>query len=159
MRLLEPINGIKSIQGHYLVNMIFFIAIYTIDKDIETNLRDTEYYNLDNLHVFEDESAEIHGHSVVDDAHSTIKLSSYHQYISQFYTENAMNDEDFVVLNSHGHGDKTPEELAEEARQKALDAKPFELKLLKILQWLHLFGSLAIPFMMWLKSKECYLMK
>ena len=122
-------------------------------------MRDTEYYSLDHLHVFEEESAEVHAHPVVDDAHSTIKISSYHQYISQFYSENAMNDEDFVVLNSHGHGDLTPEQLAERARQKSHDAKPFELQLLKMLQWVHLFGFFVIPFMMWLKSKECYLIK
>lgn len=140
------------------MNIIFFIAIYTIDKDIETNLRDTEHYNLDHLHVHV-ETAESHIHSSADDAHSTRQLSSYHQYISQFYRENAMNDEDFVVLHSHGDEDKTPEEIAAEAKQKALEAKPFELKLLKLLQWMHLFGFFLIPFMMWLKSKEYYLIK
>ena len=40
MRLLEPINGIKSSQGHYLMNLIFFIAMCTIDTNVVTNIHE-----------------------------------------------------------------------------------------------------------------------
>ena len=32
MRLLEPINGIKVLQGHYLMNLIFFIAMIFVKR-------------------------------------------------------------------------------------------------------------------------------
>ena len=43
MRLLEPINGIKSMQGHYLMNLIFFVAMCFIQTDIEKNMLDGEH--------------------------------------------------------------------------------------------------------------------
>lgn len=67
-----------------------------------------------------------------------------------------MNDEDFVSLNSHdSHGDETPEEKAKREEEE----RQLELKLLNVLQCCHLFGVFAVPFMIWLKSKECYLIK
>tara|TARA_B110000285_G_scaffold142909_1_gene159700 strand:+ start:96 stop:392 length:297 start_codon:yes stop_codon:yes gene_type:complete len=42
MRLLEPINGIKSMQGHFLMNLIFFLAMCFIKHDVETNMRTEE---------------------------------------------------------------------------------------------------------------------
>jgi hypothetical protein len=72
-----------------------------------------------------------------------------------------LNDQDFVVLNSHahGHGDETAAERAERLKKESEEALPDELMLLNILQYLHLFGFFMIPTMMWLKSKECFLMK
>ena len=79
MRLLEPINGIKTIQGHYLVNLIFFIAIFTINKDIETNLREEEAYNIARLQAEHEEK--VSSHIGLDDPSEMHELSSYHQYI------------------------------------------------------------------------------
>ena len=45
MRLLEPINGIKSMQGHYLMNFVFFIAMCFISPDIERNMRNEDAYD------------------------------------------------------------------------------------------------------------------
>ena len=33
MRLLEPLNGIKVGQGHYIIHLYFFISMLLIDKD------------------------------------------------------------------------------------------------------------------------------
>jgi hypothetical protein len=33
MRLLEPINGIKVAQGHMIIHLVFFISMFTFDKD------------------------------------------------------------------------------------------------------------------------------
>jgi hypothetical protein len=35
MRLLEPINGIKALQGHYLANLIFFVVMITMDPNMD----------------------------------------------------------------------------------------------------------------------------
>lgn len=89
MRLLEPINGIKTIQGHYMVNIIFFLVIFTIDKDIEHNLRDTDAYNMEKLGLETDEHQEpdihVSSHIGLDDDSDLAQLSSYDQYLSQFY--------------------------------------------------------------------------
>ena len=33
MRLLEPLNGIKVGQGHYIIHLYFFISMVLIDPD------------------------------------------------------------------------------------------------------------------------------
>jgi hypothetical protein len=35
MRLLEPLSGIKTAQGHALVHLIFFITMWFIETEIE----------------------------------------------------------------------------------------------------------------------------
>jgi hypothetical protein len=42
MRLLEPINGVKVAQGNAMMHIVFFIAMFTIDSDISTNLRNNK---------------------------------------------------------------------------------------------------------------------
>lgn len=107
-----------------MVNIVFFLAIFTIDKDIEHNLRDNTAYSPETLNL----TSNVHDAQTNPDAHANADVTetqhlSYQQYVSQFYHENALNEEDFVVLNSHAHG----EELTPEG------AKAMELKLLKIL--------------------------
>jgi len=33
MRLLEPLSGVKTAQGHALVHLLFFIAMYFISRE------------------------------------------------------------------------------------------------------------------------------
>lgn len=124
MRLLEPINGIKTMQGHYMVNIIFFFVIFTVDKCIDTNLRDLPAYDIARLHEHYGIEEGLHSHLRVGDE------SSYNQYLSQFNQENAMNDEDYVVLNAHGESEGHDSFLTSFWPE---DPKQSELKLLHIL--------------------------
>lgn len=38
MRLLEPLNGIKMGQGHYVIHLYFFITMLMIDTSIDIDL-------------------------------------------------------------------------------------------------------------------------
>lgn len=37
MRLLDPTNGIKTIQGHWLTNIVFFVVMMSLNKDVTSN--------------------------------------------------------------------------------------------------------------------------
>ena len=38
MRLLEPVQGIKMAQGHFMTHLIFFTSMWFINTDITINL-------------------------------------------------------------------------------------------------------------------------
>lgn len=38
MRLLEPLNGIKMGQGHYIIHLYFFVTMFFIDTSIDIDL-------------------------------------------------------------------------------------------------------------------------
>ena len=38
MRLLEPLNGIKTAQGHFVTHFIMMISMLCLDSDININL-------------------------------------------------------------------------------------------------------------------------
>ena len=35
MRLLEPLSGVKTLQGHALVHLIFFMTMFSIPRDLD----------------------------------------------------------------------------------------------------------------------------
>lgn len=41
MRLLEPLNGVKMAQGHYLAHLVLFLGMLTIDTVPHQELIDT----------------------------------------------------------------------------------------------------------------------
>lgn len=38
MRLLEPLNGIKMGQGHYIIHLFFFITMCLIPQEIDIDM-------------------------------------------------------------------------------------------------------------------------
>jgi hypothetical protein len=38
MRLLEPLNGIKTAQGHFLTHLVFFTTMFFVDTNIEHSI-------------------------------------------------------------------------------------------------------------------------
>ena len=39
MRLLEPLSGVKTAQGHALVHLIFFLTMFSIPRDLDVEHR------------------------------------------------------------------------------------------------------------------------
>lgn len=39
MRLLEPINGVKFAQGNFMQHIVFFIAMFTMSRDVDKNFQ------------------------------------------------------------------------------------------------------------------------
>ena len=62
MRLLEPINGVKFSQGNYMQHIIFFIAMFTMDLDVNKNFRPSQLglmsLNSSGAHASEDEPSD-----------------------------------------------------------------------------------------------------
>ena len=38
MRLLAPLNGIKTSQGHFITHFVFFVAMFFVDTDIDNTV-------------------------------------------------------------------------------------------------------------------------
>ena len=51
MRLLEPLNGVKMGQGHYMVHIIFFLAMLMVDEAPQRELmKESESHGHDEKH-------------------------------------------------------------------------------------------------------------
>ena len=68
MRLLEPLQGLKMGQGHFLIHLTFFISMCLLDTDINKNLKD------DDTPAVQDTKTLIAGQPFFDMTESAIEL-------------------------------------------------------------------------------------
>ena len=133
MRLLEPLSGIKMMQGHLLVHLAFFFAIFFIKN--EHNLNDGEY---------------------VDPCRQDLEASETHLSFMHYSTgvighgESSSNleAEDYMInLSGGGHDDSciTPDPCLVHSVEK---------RMLWLLQWGHLWTFLWICIFFVVKRKE-----
>lgn len=129
MRLLEPLSGVKTAQGHALIHLIFFLTMFFIDIDIDKST-----------------------HVANKTAHNTLNVNADFEVedegIQELNVQNMTQDEEKY------EGMIFMEESDAKAKRQA--EKERELHAFRLLKWGHFLTFCTQQFIFIMKHKNYY---
>lgn len=143
MRLLEPLNGVKMAQGHYMTHLVFFVTMLLINTEWHEKLM---VEKADNHKPAKD-------HITDDGEHTELYMHLFESEESEFQNGERLwfEEDDLQFLSGGGHGHAAHHHVPTPAERAQA-----EMEVFNYLKWSHLCTFLFTLIMLFAKSAQYY---